>query len=124
MLTNSEEQMMQLLWEHNKPLTATEIIGLSKDKTWKDSYVHLLISSLIKKGIIEVKGFTKTTKNYARTFAPSMTWEEYAVNRIKSAKNYSKENIPALFTCLVTDADEQIFDQLQEIIDNKRKSLA
>ena len=90
MLTNSEEQMMQLLWQQEKPLTATEIIGLSDGKTWKDSYVHLLINSLIKKGLIEVKGFVKTTKNYARTFSPSMSREEYAIKSIKSANNYSK----------------------------------
>lgn len=119
MLTNSEEQMMQLLWQQEKPLTATEIIGLSDGKTWKDSYVHLLINSLIKKGLIEVKGFVKTTKNYARTFSPSMSREEYAIKRIKSANNYSEEKIPTLFTFLISDVSEDTLRIIKEMLDEK-----
>ncbi len=119
MLTNSEEQLMQLLWQQEKPLTATEIIGLSDGKTWKDSYVHLLINSLIKKGLIEVKGFVKTTKNYARTFSPSMSREEYAIKRIKSANNYSEEKIPALFSFLISDVSEDTLKTIQKILDEK-----
>lgn len=119
MLTNSEEQMMQLLWQQEKPLTATEIIGLSDGKTWKDSYVHLLINSLIKKGLIEVKGFVKTTKNYARTFSPSMSREEYAIKRIKSANNYSEEKIPALFSFLISDVSEDTLRIIKEMLDEK-----
>lgn len=119
MLTNSEEQMMQLLWQQKKPLTATEIIGLSDGKTWKDSYVHLLINSLIKKGLIEVKGFVKTTKNYARTFSPSMSREEYAIKRIKSANDYSEEKIPALFSFLISDVSEDTLRIIKEMLDEK-----
>lgn len=119
MLTNSEEQMMQLLWQQEKPLTATEIIGLSDGKTWKDSYVHLLINSLIKKGLIEVKGFVKTTKNYARTFSPSMSREEYAIKSIKSANNYSEEKIPALFSFLISDVSEDTLRIIKEMLDEK-----
>lgn len=119
MLTNSEEQMMQLLWQQEKPLTATEIIGLSDGKTWKDSYVHLLINSLIKKGLIEVKGFVKTTKNYARTFSPSMSREEYAIKRIKSANDYSEEKIPALFSFLISDVSEDTLRIIKEMLDEK-----
>ena len=119
MLTNSEEQMMQLLWQQEKPLTATEIIGLSDGKTWKDSYVHLLINSLIKKGLIEVKGFVKTTKNYARTFSPSMSREEYAIKSIKSANNYSEEKIPALFSFLISDVSEDTLRIVKEMLDEK-----
>ena len=119
MLTNSEEQMMQLLWQQEKPLTATEIIGLSDGKTWKDSYVHLLINSLIKKGLIEVKGFVKTTKNYARTFSPSMSREEYAIKSIKSANNYSEEKIPTLFTFLISDVSEDTLRIIKEMLDEK-----
>ena len=121
MLTNSEEQMMHLLWQQKKPLTATEIIGLSEGKTWKDSYVHLLINSLIKKDLIEVKGFVKTTKNYARTFSPSMTQEEYAIKHIKSENNYSEEKIPALFSFLISDVSEDTLKIIKEMLDEKLK---
>ena len=46
-LTKSEHEIMNLLWHVDKPLTASEIIEQSTDKTWKDSYIHLLINSLL-----------------------------------------------------------------------------
>lgn len=56
-MTNSEEQVMKLLWQSDQPLSCTQIIELSEDKTWKDSYVHSLIKSLMKKGIVKIETF-------------------------------------------------------------------
>lgn len=39
----------------------------------KASSVHLLLNSLLNKGVIEVRGFKRTAKNYARTFQPSLS---------------------------------------------------
>ena len=54
-LTKSEHEIMNLLWHVDRPLTASEIIEQSTDKTWKDSYIHLLINSLLDKGMIRAK---------------------------------------------------------------------
>ena len=72
-LTKSEHEIMNLLWHVDKPLTASEIIEQSTDKTWKDSYIHLLINSLLDKEMIRAEGFAKTTKNYARTFVAAVS---------------------------------------------------
>lgn len=123
MLTKSEEQIMNLLWEQNKPLTATEIINLSENKTWKDSYVHLLINSLMKKELITVSGFVKTTKNYARTFSPVVTLEEYGINTIKASGNFESEKIPAMIKVLIEDADESVLNDIQTVINEKKEQL-
>lgn len=65
-LTNSEREIMQVLWKSEKPLTASGIIAASPNKEWKNSSVHLLIKSLLDKDLVEVAGFEKTTKNYYR----------------------------------------------------------
>ena len=67
-ITNSEKQILEVLWDEEKPLTSSEIVGVSDDRTWKASSVHLLLNSLLNKDLVEVAGFKKTTKNYARTF--------------------------------------------------------
>ena len=36
-LTRSEREIMELLWHVDKPLTASEIIEQSTDRSWKDS---------------------------------------------------------------------------------------
>ena len=74
-LTKSELAIMEVMWDQEDALTATEIIKVSGDKEWKNSSVHLLVNALLEKKFIEVVGFKKTTKNYARTFKPTMTRE-------------------------------------------------
>ena len=82
-LTKSEMAIMEILWEEGKGLTATEIVNIAGEKkTWKDSSIHLLINKLLDKGVIEVVGFRKTMKNYARTFFPVDSKQKYIVNQI------------------------------------------
>lgn len=40
---------MEVLWSEQRPLTRTEIVNLSVDKSWKDSSIHILLNSLLKK---------------------------------------------------------------------------
>lgn len=119
MLTKSEEQIMCLLWEKGQPLTATEIINLSDEKTWKDSYVHLLINSLMKKELIEVSGFVKTTKNYARSFVPTVTREGYAIRQIKEQKGFCEDEIPALVALLADGAGLETLEKVRTVVEEK-----
>lgn len=64
-LTKKELEMMDVLWRSDTALTASEILKASTDKTWKDKSLHILITSLFKKNLIEVAGFKKNSKMYA-----------------------------------------------------------
>ena len=75
-LTKSELAIMEVMWDQEDALTATEIIKVSGDKEWKNSSVHLLVNALLEKKFIEVVGFKKTTKNYARKVLGHMKPEE------------------------------------------------
>lgn len=77
-MTKSEYQVMELLWKSNRPLSCTEIVMLSENKTWKDSYVHSILKSLIKKGLAKIETFELISRSYARKFAPAMSKSEYA----------------------------------------------
>ena len=78
-MTNSEEQVMRLLWQSDRPLSCAEIVALSENKTWKDSYVHSLIKSLIKKDIVKIAAFELVSRSYARKFAPKISYDEYVL---------------------------------------------
>lgn len=124
MLTKSEEQIVELLWNSEEPLTSSEIIRNSVDKTWKDSYVHLLINSLMEKGIIEVAGFKKATKNYARTFKPTISREEYLVLKLTRSKNYTKEQMPVFFKAFISKTNDLAFlNELEEAIKARKAEL-
>lgn len=85
-MTKSEKQIMDLLWSIDEPLSCTEIIQMSGEKTWKDSYVHSLIKSLMKKDMVEVVSFELVSRSYARKFVPKLSKESYCL------REYLNEN--------------------------------
>ncbi len=76
-LTRSEMEIMDALWESQKPMSRADLLSLSDGKTWKDSSVHILLNGLLQKGAIREAGLVRRSKTYGRVFAPTMTREEY-----------------------------------------------
>ncbi len=76
-LTKSELQIMDVLWASDVPLSRSDLLEHSDEKTWKDSSVHILLNGLLGKGAIREAGFVKRSKTYGRTFVPALTREEY-----------------------------------------------
>ncbi|MFQ7754552.1 MAG: BlaI/MecI/CopY family transcriptional regulator [Acutalibacteraceae bacterium] len=124
-LTKSEHEIMNLLWHVDRPLTASEIIEQSTDKTWKDSYIHLLINSLLDKGMIRAEGFAKTTKNYARIFVAAVSEEAYAVQQIAGRKPLSTLSVVSIVSALVEQAEEPsaLIDAVERMLAEKRKAI-
>ena len=48
-LTKSELAIMEVMWEQEEALTASEIIKASGDKEWKNSSIHLMVNALLQK---------------------------------------------------------------------------
>lgn len=124
-LTKSEREIMELLWHVDKPLTASEIIEYSTDKTWKDSYIHLLLNSLLDKEMIRAEGFAKTTKNYARTFLAAVTEEEYAVRQITGRNKLGVDSVLAIMDALIDQAENprELIDALEGALKEKRGGI-
>lgn len=125
MLTKSEEEIMNLLWEVGEPLTSSEIVSKSVNRTWRKSYINLLINSLLNKQMIEVVGVKQMTKNYARTFQPTMSKYAYSVKRIFSQEGFKEENIPDLFAEIIANTENpQILEKMQSQLDERKRELA
>ena len=86
-LTKSEMEIMDVFWASETPLSRSDLLESSAEKTWKDSSVHILLNGLLKKGLIHEAGLVKRRKTYGRLFAPSMTREEYFVTNIFSYRH-------------------------------------
>lgn len=124
MLTKSEEEIMEFMWDAGEPLTSSEIVSNSQDKTWKDSYVHLLLNSLMYKEVVRVAGFKRATKNYARSFEPTMTREEYVVRNLTTNHNYDEIKIMKIikeFTGVLKNPE--VLDELEKAIKERKASL-
>ncbi|MCI9526689.1 MAG: BlaI/MecI/CopY family transcriptional regulator [Lachnospiraceae bacterium] len=116
-LTNSEEDLMEIFWERKEPLTSVEISEISADRSWNGNYVHMMLRSLLKKGMITVCGSVQYGTQYARQFIPSLTKEQYAAKLVMS-KGIKKNAIAAVTVAMVNEADEdgeELIQQLEEI---------
>lgn len=120
-LTNSEAEVMELLWASDEPLSPREIIEQSTDKTWKDSYIHLIINSLLKKNMIEVAGLKQTTKNYTRIFTPTMSKKQWLLSQITDNQS-SDDMIRCLFDEILKQIDnQQELDRLSDYLEKRKK---
>ena len=102
-LTRSEMEIMDVLWNSDMPLSRSDFLDRQDEKTWKDSSVHILLNGLLKKGAIREAGFVKRSKTFGRTFAPTLTREEYFATTI-FCHNYKPE-IVGLFKALLSRED-------------------
>ena len=94
-LTKSEMEIMDVLWASAKPLSRSDLLERSEEKTWKDSSVHILLNGLLQKKAIREAGVVKRSKTYGRTFEPTLTREEYFATTIFSHRH--KPEIVGLF---------------------------
>lgn len=125
MLTKSELEIMELMWKAEEPLTSSQIIDLSNNRSWKKSYVHLLINSLLEKEMIEVAGFVKTTKNYARTFKVRVSKEEYSINQFTTMQSFDENDIPKIVSALIEKIDNvDVLNKLSKIVRDRKVELA
>ena len=121
-ITNSEMQILEVLWDEGEALTSSEIVEVSDDRTWKSSSVHLLLNSLLKKKFVQVAGFKKTTKNYARTFKPTMTKEKYFVRKVMGNTPVAEKK--KIYMQLLKEVDEiETLDTIKEEIYARKKEL-
>lgn len=111
-LTKSEMEIMDVLWAAEKPLSRSDLLERSEEKTWKDSSVHILLNGLLQKQAIREAGMVKRSKTYGRTFEPTLTREEYFATTIFSHRH--KPQIVGLFEALLKREDITP-DQMEQI---------
>ena len=120
-LTRSEMQIMDVLWESDQPLSRADLLAHTEGKSWKDSSVHILLNGLLQKNAICEVGFVKRSKTYGRTFAPTMTREEYFAKTIFSHR-YQPDFVGLMEALLKRqDITPQQLDAVQDLL-NKRKA--
>lgn len=119
-LTRSEMEIMDVLWESSTPLSRSDLLARSEEKTWKDSSVHILLNGLLQKGAIVEAGLVKRSKTYGRTFAPTLTREEYFATTIFSHRH--KPEIVGLFAALLRrdDITAENLEQIARLVEEKR----
>ncbi len=119
-LTKSEMEIMDVLWEADVPLSRSDLLERSQEKSWKDSSVHILLNGLLQKKAIREAGLIKRSKTYGRTFAPTLTREEYFARTIFCHRY--KPDLVGLVDALLCrpDVTEDELDQIRQMISEKK----
>lgn len=115
-LTRSEMEIMDVMWASDVPLSRSDLLERSEQKSWKDSSVHILLNGLLQKTAIREAGFVKRSKTYGRTFVPTLSREEYFATTIFSHRE--KPDIVGLIASLLKREDitpEQL-DQIEKLV--------
>ena len=118
-LTRSEMEIMDVLWESPVPMSRADLLAASREKTWKDSSVHILLNGLLQKDAIREAGFVKRSKTYGRTFTPTLSREEYFAATIFSHRH--KPQIVGLLAALLQREDitpEQL-EQIRSLVEQR-----
>ena len=120
-LTKSEMEIMDVLWAAERPLSRSDLLERSEEKTWKDSSVHILLNGLLQKNAIREAGMVKRSKTYGRTFVPTLTREEYFATTIFSHRY--KPEIVGLFAALLQreDINQEQMKKIAELVAEKNK---
>ena len=118
-LTRSEMEIMGVLWEAGEPLSRSDLLARSAEKSWKDSSVHILLNGMLQKNVIREAGFVKRSKTYGRTFMPTMTREEYFAATVFSHRY--KPQIVDLIDALLkrTDITQEELEQIKNLVNSK-----
>lgn len=118
-LTKSEMEIMDVLWGEGTPLSRSDLLARGAEKSWKDSSVHILLNGLLQKGAIQEVGFVKRSKTYGRTFAPTLTREEYFATTIFSHRH--KPDMVGLIAALLQreDITPQQMQSIKKLVEEK-----
>lgn len=118
-LTRSEMEIMDVFWGAKEPLSRSDLLDRSVEKSWKDSSVHILLNGMLQKGVIREAGFVKRSKTYGRTFVPTLTREEYFAAAVYSYRN--KPQIVGLIEALLSreDITGEEMVQIKQLVNSK-----
>ena len=113
-LTKSEREIMDVLWKQGEALTSSEIIEVSTNRSWGNTSIHLLLKSLLDKSVIEVDGFKRIAKNYARTFRAAISQYDYFFQ--EDFQEMSLEKRMKFIETIIQNASLEEPDEIEKII--------
>lgn len=122
-LTKSELEVMNVLWQANRPLSRSEILVLSTSKTWKDSSIHILLNGLLNKNAIKEAGYVRSGKTFGRLYAANISCQEYYAKNVFAGS--SKEVLPMLFSALIQSdgISPELINELEDMLEKRKREL-
>lgn len=127
LLSETELDIMQLLWKEPNGLSRPEILSRLEGKDWNPNSIHQVLNSMMKKGVLQVDGITRCGKVYGRTYTPTMTQQEFLARRTQeiTPSLSSRERILGVVAALADQEglDEETILELERMLNERKKEL-
>lgn len=71
-LSDSENEIMHVIWESNNPVTTAQLLTIFEDKKWKSQTISTFLKRMVDKGLLN-----QTTKGRTNFYTAVLTEQEY-----------------------------------------------
>lgn len=126
--TNRDMEILNVLWDANVPMTASEIANAKDD--FSVNVVQPPIRKLLKENLIEIADIIYSGKVLTRCFRPTMTREEFAAYQVTAELQQTQAEFSApsfVVAMLKTEKDNkkklQEIQELEQMLAEYKKTL-
>lgn len=126
LLSETELDILQLLWKEKNGLSRPEILSRLANKEWNPNSIHQVLNSMMKKGVLQVDGMVQCGKIYGRTYSPTLTQQEFLVRRTEEITPgfSSKERLLGIVAALTEEGiDAETINELEQLLAARKKEL-
>lgn len=109
-LTDTELEVMQVIWKLNRSVTSSELLEIFSKKSWKGQTINTFLSKLVDKGLLSVTRGKWRVNHYS----PCVTFKEYKKREAKSVLDTMYQGSMTTFLATLYD-DEVTEDELVEL---------
>lgn len=129
-LSNSEEILMNIMWNEGAPLTIAQLAEKATEMEWKPNYVDKVVKQLVKKGIVKADGIQQDRFYRSQQFVPCYTKDEFLASMLEEQgvnnalfariavalfKKNPKQSTP--------EQDEKLIAELEKMVDEYEAAI-
>lgn len=119
-LSTRQFDIMNILWNTNKPLLASEIVNSNHELTINT--VQSALKGLTQKNYVKVAGITHSGKVLARLYEPIITKEDYLQDLYQELETSTTSNF-VLASLIKQENDIDKLNELENIILERKERL-
>ncbi len=121
-LSNREYDIMQILWNSDKPMLASDI--LKADANMNINTVQSTLRNLLSRNLVCVANIITSGKVLARTYSPIISAESYILSELSDILPSDSQRRATFFAAFIqTCSDKELaLDELEQLIQEYREN--
>lgn len=122
-LSGRELDVMNVLWESEKPLTAKEIS--ERDPSLSINTVRMVVKGLLNKSFIKVSAIVHSGTVLTQNYEPVLDVQEYMINQVTEGIKGKISHVQVMAALLQREKNEmETIEQLEAMLKKRREEIA